>query len=98
MAERILHLIRNNTETSFFFAFGVGHFIGENSVVDLLRQKDIRVDRVPPNELIHRSVSFFDSWKKFISGAKATPEDNCGCDQYRLFTWFSCAVRCFLEF
>ena len=47
MSQRIMDLIRSDANTSFFFAFGAGHFIGDNSVVDLLKQKGLNIIRVP---------------------------------------------------
>ena len=46
MGRRIVTLLRENANTSFFFAFGAGHFLGNNSVVDHLRQEGIDVVRV----------------------------------------------------
>ena len=46
MAKRIINLIINEPKTSFFFAFGVSHFIGEESVVDIMRQTGIQVKRI----------------------------------------------------
>jgi uncharacterized protein YbaP (TraB family) len=49
MASRVIEQIRSNPETSLLFAFGVGHFLGENSVVELLRSEGLEVRRVPAN-------------------------------------------------
>ena len=52
MSQRIMDLIRSDANTSFFFAFGAGHFIGDNSVVDLLKQKGLNITRVPWDRVI----------------------------------------------
>ena len=46
MADKILYLSNKRPNESFFFAFGAGHFIGRESVVDLLRQHGLKVTRV----------------------------------------------------
>ena len=52
MSQRIMDLIKSDTNTSFFFAFGAGHFIGDNSVVDMLQQKGANITRVPWDRVI----------------------------------------------
>ena len=46
MVEKILYLLNKRPNESFFFAFGAGHFIGRESVVDILRQHGLNVTRV----------------------------------------------------
>ena len=46
MADKILYLLKKRPNESFFFAFGAGHFIGQKSVVDILRQHGLKVTRV----------------------------------------------------
>ena len=55
MSQRIMDLIKSDTNTSFFFAFGAGHFIGDNSVVDMLQQKGVNITRVPRDRVIPQS-------------------------------------------
>uniref|UniRef100_A0A914X7K1 Metalloprotease TIKI homolog n=1 Tax=Plectus sambesii TaxID=2011161 RepID=A0A914X7K1_9BILA len=38
MADRIGTLLRSHSTTSFFFALGAGHFLGDDSVIELLRR------------------------------------------------------------
>ncbi|KAK8769481.1 hypothetical protein V5799_014055 [Amblyomma americanum] len=38
MGDRVLRLLRANPGQSFFFAFGAGHFLGNNTVLDFVRQ------------------------------------------------------------
>ena len=52
MSQRVMDLIRSDANTSFFFAFGAGHFIGDNSVVDMLQQKGVNIKRVPWDRVI----------------------------------------------
>jgi uncharacterized protein YbaP (TraB family) len=49
MAARVMEQIKSNPETSLFFAFGAFHFLGEKSVVELLRSQGLEVRRVPAN-------------------------------------------------
>jgi hypothetical protein len=37
MGARVIELLVNNPGTSYFFAFGAGHFVGENTVIDVVR-------------------------------------------------------------
>jgi hypothetical protein len=37
MGARVIELLVNNPGTSYFFAFGAGHFVGENTVLDVVR-------------------------------------------------------------
>ena len=52
MSQRVMDLIRSDANTSFFFAFGAGHFIGDHSVVDLLKRKGLNITRVPWDRVI----------------------------------------------
>ncbi|KAM4721917.1 metalloprotease TIKI2 [Rhinophrynus dorsalis] len=44
MARRVMTLLRENKDKSFFFAFGAGHFLGNNTVIDVLRQAGYEVE------------------------------------------------------
>ena len=46
MARRVIELLRTNPGSSLFFAFGVGHFTGEDSVIDMMREAGFHVERV----------------------------------------------------
>ncbi|VDP05422.1 unnamed protein product [Soboliphyme baturini] len=53
MAERVLKLLESHPDKSFFFAFGAGHFLGKNSVIDLVKQSGFEVRPVivrPPSK------------------------------------------------
>ncbi|KAI1290450.1 Metalloprotease TIKI2 [Halotydeus destructor] len=45
MAQRIVQLLDDNPRESFFFAFGAGHFLGNNSVVEYVEQAGRQVVR-----------------------------------------------------
>ncbi|XP_071011721.1 metalloprotease TIKI2 [Oncorhynchus clarkii lewisi] len=47
MARRISALIQRNPSQTFFFAFGAGHFLGNHSVLDILRQEGYEVVHTP---------------------------------------------------
>ncbi|XP_030640227.1 metalloprotease TIKI2 [Chanos chanos] len=50
MARRVSSLLQRNPAQSFFFAFGAGHFLGNRSVLDILRQEGYEVEHTPAQE------------------------------------------------
>ena len=46
MAGRVIEILRSDPGSSHFFAFGVGHFLGQQSVVTLVREAGFQVDRI----------------------------------------------------
>ncbi|KFV80899.1 Metalloprotease TIKI2, partial [Struthio camelus australis] len=52
MGKRVMALLRENADKSFFFAFGAGHFLGNNTVIDVLRQAGFEVEHTPPGQPI----------------------------------------------
>jgi len=46
MSRRVIELLLNNDDQSFFFVFGAGHFVGNNSVIHLVRKAGYQVDEV----------------------------------------------------
>ncbi|XP_014747508.1 PREDICTED: metalloprotease TIKI2-like [Sturnus vulgaris] len=55
MGRRVMSLLRENRDKSFFFAFGAGHFLGNNTVIDVLRQAGFEVEHTPPGQPIGNS-------------------------------------------
>ncbi|XP_064521363.1 metalloprotease TIKI2 [Pseudopipra pipra] len=55
MGKRVMSLLRENRDKSFFFAFGAGHFLGNNTVIDVLRQAGFEVEHTPPGQPIGNS-------------------------------------------
>ena len=51
MASRMIDLLVNRPD-SYFFAFGAGHFLGRDSIVDMLRKEGFKVDHVGPNDVL----------------------------------------------
>ena len=49
MAARMIDLLVNRPDT-YFFAFGAGHFLGKNSVIDYLEQAGFTVDHIGPGD------------------------------------------------
>ena len=91
MTERIMELIENHRNNSFFFAFGVGHFIGENSVIDMLQEKGRSTVRVSRYKEIPKS--------NFVSGfenSSTLMDNDCTCERYRFLSWFICILQCVL--
>ncbi len=52
MADRIEHYINNDDYSTVFIMAGTGHFIGKNSIIELLKQRGHKIKR------IKRSISF----------------------------------------
>ncbi|XP_063283851.1 metalloprotease TIKI2 [Pelobates fuscus] len=50
MAKRVMALLRENKDKSFFFAFGAGHFLGNNTVIDVLREGGYEVEHTPAGQ------------------------------------------------
>ncbi|XP_051963983.1 metalloprotease TIKI2 isoform X1 [Xyrauchen texanus] len=57
MARRVSALLQRSPTQSFFFAFGAGHFLGNNSVLDILRQEGYEVEHTPAQVPITQSWS-----------------------------------------
>ncbi|KAM6921588.1 metalloprotease TIKI2 [Xenentodon cancila] len=47
MALRVSALLQGNPNQTYFFAFGAGHFLGNHSVLDILRQQGYDIVHVP---------------------------------------------------
>jgi len=54
MGSRVVELLLNNPGSSFFFAFGAGHFVGENTILDVVRNAGFNVEHVHPNDDLDR--------------------------------------------
>jgi len=52
MAERVIDLLLKQPKTSFFFAFGAGHFVGENTVLDIIRKAGLKIKHIAPDDKI----------------------------------------------
>jgi len=50
MGSRVVELLLNNPGSSYFFAFGAGHFVGENTILDVVRNAGFNVEHVHPND------------------------------------------------
>lgn len=61
MGGRVIELLLNNPGSSFFFAFGAGHFVGENTIVDVVRNAGFNVEHVQPGDDL-------DNWKSSGEG------------------------------
>lgn len=47
MARRVSALLQRNPSQAYFFAFGAGHFLGNHSVLDILRQEGYEIIHTP---------------------------------------------------
>jgi len=50
MAGRVIELLLNNPGSSFFFAFGAGHFVGDNTIIDVVRKAGFVVEPVTDSD------------------------------------------------
>lgn len=57
MAHRVSTLLQRSPSQSFFFAFGAGHFLGNHSVLEILRQEGYQVEHMPAGETLTESWS-----------------------------------------
>ncbi|KAM6218026.1 metalloprotease TIKI2 [Rhynchocyon petersi] len=53
MGKRVMALLQENEDKICFFAFGAGHFLGNNTVIDVLRQAGLEVEHTPAGQAIH---------------------------------------------
>ncbi|XP_039591477.1 metalloprotease TIKI2 isoform X2 [Polypterus senegalus] len=57
MGRRVTALMERNPGQGFFFAFGAGHFLGNNTVLDVLRQEGYEVEHIPAGESISEKLN-----------------------------------------
>ncbi|XP_072548852.1 metalloprotease TIKI1 [Salminus brasiliensis] len=53
MGKRVKALMEEHPDKSFFFAFGAGHFLGNNTVIDVLRSEGYEVEHTPAGQPIN---------------------------------------------
>ncbi|XP_066472812.1 metalloprotease TIKI1 isoform X1 [Tiliqua scincoides] len=53
MGKRVKNLLEEYPDKSFFFAFGAGHFMGNNTVIDVLRREGYAVEHTPAGQAIN---------------------------------------------
>lgn len=53
MGKRVRALLEEHPDKSFFFAFGAGHFLGNNTVIDVLRSQGYEVEHTPAGQPIN---------------------------------------------
>ncbi|XP_055258283.1 metalloprotease TIKI2 isoform X1 [Moschus berezovskii] len=57
MGKRVMTLLQENEDKICFFAFGAGHFLGNNTVIDVLRQAGLEVEHTPAGQTIHSPIA-----------------------------------------
>ncbi|KAM7369158.1 hypothetical protein PAMP_013451 [Pampus punctatissimus] len=57
MGKRVKALLEEHPDKSFFFAFGAGHFLGNNTVIDVLRRQGYEVEHTPAGQPINSVFS-----------------------------------------
>ncbi|XP_017572885.2 metalloprotease TIKI1 [Pygocentrus nattereri] len=53
MGKRVKALLEEHPDKSFFFAFGAGHFLGNNTVIDVLSRQGYEVEHTPAGQPIN---------------------------------------------
>ncbi|KAI1239842.1 hypothetical protein IHE44_0011277 [Lamprotornis superbus] len=56
MGRRVKDLLEEHPDKSFFFAFGAGHFMGNNTVIDVLRREGYEVEHTPAGQAINKLI------------------------------------------
>uniref|UniRef100_G1L5G7 Metalloprotease TIKI n=2 Tax=Ailuropoda melanoleuca TaxID=9646 RepID=G1L5G7_AILME len=57
MGKRVKALLEEFPDKGFFFAFGAGHFMGNNTVLDVLRREGYEVEHVPAGRAVNKEKS-----------------------------------------
>ncbi|XP_034630423.1 metalloprotease TIKI1 isoform X2 [Trachemys scripta elegans] len=58
MGKRVKDLLEEYPDKSFFFAFGAGHFMGNNTVIDVLGKEGYEVEHTPAGQPINKRGHF----------------------------------------
>ncbi|XP_072029752.1 metalloprotease TIKI1-like [Amphiura filiformis] len=56
MASRVEEILNAYPNKSFFFAFGAGHFLGNYTVIELLKKKGFVIENIPVHEAVEGSA------------------------------------------
>nr|KAF6445460.1 TraB domain containing 2B [Molossus molossus] len=72
MGKRVMALLRENEDKICFFAFGAGHFLGNNTVIDVLRQAGLEVEHTPAGQAIPRPLPLDCAARATHSAQRAT--------------------------
>ncbi|XP_063058052.1 metalloprotease TIKI2 [Engraulis encrasicolus] len=67
MARRVSALLQRSPAQSFFFAFGAGHFLGNHSVLEILRQEGYLVEHMAAGQTLT------ETWRSPTTTAPAVP-------------------------
>ena len=97
MARRVIDLLNNHEGRTFFFAFGTGHFIGEGSVVDILRSAGFNVKRLSPSSVVRTNNSKATDNHDLVNQDTARTTSllgHCRCDYFATFAWVVCIAGC----
>uniref|UniRef100_A0A8W8LJY3 Metalloprotease TIKI homolog n=2 Tax=Magallana gigas TaxID=29159 RepID=A0A8W8LJY3_MAGGI len=55
MTDRVINLLKAHPQKSFFFAFGAGHFLGNETVIDRLKKQGYSIEHIQHDDSIPRS-------------------------------------------
>ncbi|XP_053145017.1 metalloprotease TIKI1 isoform X1 [Hemicordylus capensis] len=70
MGKRVQDLLKEYPDRSFFFAFGAGHFMGNNTVIDVLRREGYEVEHTPAGQITNSGKS-----QKALSALSSSPPE-----------------------
>ncbi|XP_042607188.1 metalloprotease TIKI1-like [Cyprinus carpio] len=75
MGRRVRALLEEQPDKSFFFAFGAGHFLGNNTVIDVLRREGYEVEHTPAGQTLHRWWCWVGTLEPFLHESRDLQED-----------------------
>lgn len=64
IGDRVIQLLLNHPNETFFFAFGAGHFVGNHTILDFVRIEGFQIAPVPANKKIRKKKKFDDIYMK----------------------------------
>ncbi|XP_023228655.1 metalloprotease TIKI1-like [Centruroides sculpturatus] len=64
IGDRVIQLILNHPNETFFFAFGAGHFLGNNTILDFIQIEGFQVTNIPSNKRIFKQRKSDDKYTK----------------------------------
>ncbi|XP_011919429.1 PREDICTED: metalloprotease TIKI1 isoform X7 [Cercocebus atys] len=70
IGKRVKALLEEFPDKGFFFAFGAGHFMGNNTVLDVLRREGYEVEHAPAGRPIHKTRGFGEGRVRISEGER----------------------------
>lgn len=81
MGQRVAQLLKAYPDQTFFFAFGAGHYLGNNTVLDFVQEEGYEIDQIPPNKRLRGAKRSKDTRKEFFGESVVVPSGRSGGQQ-----------------